>query len=474
MINLLFISNSPRAELLRVHFQQVLKIRIDVVDDFDHGLKDVFEKRPVAVCIQEQIAGVTGESVARHIQLLLGNGAPGFILMHEGNSKAKLVPGLFSHLVDLEAPFEKVCEVLRTALQSLFGDRWDMLYNAPSEPVSLVPESEALPTPTLADQLVDELIAENKDVADVPNVVPPKITGPAASVPSSDTVFDHDLPGGPPAEPHAAKIKPPVSLSETLEAPVPRDPLMAGKQPPAFLRQPLPEQSVRSEQQASGTAPHTQNQSSAAADDSVPVDTLLLAFEEEYKGRKRMRRWGVAVLITVLLLGMVLFWLKKRGADTIDPPVVKQNLPVRPVQQPAVQPAVSSVQTPAAVSPPVGNNTETPPRFVAQAKRDTSFSNKKPGWSRYLSARRDYRLFHADGRLHAVQVIAVNDSSIPLSELKQVLRDLTGKEQYQSGRQERKGGVWLERATLSGQADLLIYRSTSNGPIKAFVYAPTP
>ena len=55
-----------------------------------------------------------------------------------------------------------------------------------------------------------------------------------------------------------------------------------------------------------------------------------------------------------------------------------------------------------------------------------------------------------------------------------MLRDLTGKDQYQSGRQERKGGVWLERATLPGQADLLIYRSASSGPIKAVVFAPTP
>ncbi len=91
MINLLFISNSPRAELLRVHFQQILKIRIDVVEDFDHGLKDVFEKRPVTVCIQDQIAGVTGESVARHIQLLLGNGAPSFVL--DEGTLTRLLPG---------------------------------------------------------------------------------------------------------------------------------------------------------------------------------------------------------------------------------------------------------------------------------------------------------------------------------------------------------------------------------------------
>lgn len=475
MINLLFISNSPRAELLRGHFQQMLKIRIDVVEDFDHGLKDVFEKRPVAVCIQDQIAGVTGESVARHIQLLLGNAAPGFILMHEGNAKAKLVPGLFGHLVDLEAPFETVCEVLRAALQSLFGDRWDMLYSAPAESVPLASEAGPVPTATLADQLVDEFIAENNHVVESPSPLPPRTKEPAVVGSFANTTFDHDLPGGPPAEPHAAKVMPPVPLAEpeALEAPVPRDPLMAGKQPPAFLQQqPALDRPVRPVQQAPAVASDSKNELSAAEEESVAVDELLQAFEEKYHGRKRLLRWVGITLITLLLLGAFLYWLYQRDAATKHPAVVKQNLPVRSVQQAPVQPVVSSVRS--AVPPPVVHVAENPPKFVGQAKRDSSFSDKKPGWSRYLSARRDYRLFHANGRLRALQVIAATDSTIAPSELKQVLRELTGKDQYLSGHQEHKAGVWQERATVPGYAELLIYRSTSNGPIKAFVYAPTP
>jgi len=71
MLNLLFISDSPKVEYIKSVLQPVLKVIIDVVADFDHGLKDVFEKRPGTVCIQDQIGGVTGESVARHIQMLL-------------------------------------------------------------------------------------------------------------------------------------------------------------------------------------------------------------------------------------------------------------------------------------------------------------------------------------------------------------------------------------------------------------------
>lgn len=137
--------------------------------------------------------------------------------------------------------------------------------------------------------------------------------------------------------------------------------------------------------------------------------------------------------------------------------IVKQDLPALSQQTAVVQPQISAVR---AVLPPVPQATnltaDVLPPFSPLRQNLIQDLPRKPGWSRYRTARRDYRLFHADGRLRAVQVIAVNDGSISSSELKQILRDLAGKEQYQSGRQERKGGVWLERATLPGQADLPI------------------
>ncbi|WP_139366793.1 hypothetical protein [Trichlorobacter thiogenes] len=455
----------------------MLKIRIDVVEDFDHGLKDVFEKRPVAVCIQEQITGITGESVARHIQLLLGNGAPGFVLMHEGNAKAKPVPGLFSYLVDLNAPFEVVCEALRKALQALLGDQWDMVYSAPPEAES--PQIELAATSLLADQLVDELIEEGFVVAPPQNSKPAQVDDQTVK-PVEGMVVEHDLPGGPVAEPHAAKTVSDVPVvsaaSDALEAPVPRDPLMAGKQPPAFLQQPVLERPVRPvvQQQAPTVVPPVPEQIKTSEDATVPVEELLSVFEEKYRSRKRLVRGAVSVLV-LLLVGTLLFWMKQRGTfDGRTGDVVKQNLPTRLPQPTGVQPQISAVRTPAPIPQAVTQKADALPSFISQAKPDPLFSSKKPGWSRYQSVSRDYRLFHADGRLRAVQIIAVKDSRIPVSELKQVLRDLTGKDQYQSGRQEHKRGVWLERATLPGQADLLIYRSASNGPIKAVVFAPTP
>lgn len=454
MINLLFISNSPRAELLRVHFQQILKIRIDVVEDFDHGLKDVFEKRPVTVCIQDQIAGVTGESVARHIQLLLGNGAPSFVLMHEGNAKARLISGLFNHLVDLNAPFDVVCDNLRKALQSLLGEQWDMVYNVPPEPEPVRPEpAEDL---DLANQLVDDFIAETSIFN--PRNAPPLPTIEPDSTSFSDALIERHLPGGPPAEPDAARTEPPEVIPPVVAPALNHTPLV----------EPVQQQPVRQARQSPPAPPEQRHLTVETDDESVPVEELLQAFEENYRSRKRLVWRICGVVLAVLLVGLVLFFMKQQVlTPKASPPAGKQQVPSARPQQPMVQPAASSV------GPANAKKPDLLPSFVPANGRDAAYSNQRPGWSRYRSEKRDYRLFHADGRLKALQVLVIGDGSIPPAELHQVLRELAGTDQFRSGRKEQKAGVWLERATLSSQGDLLIYRSKANGPIKAFVFART-
>lgn len=457
MINLLFISNSPRAELLRVHFQQILKIRIDVVEDFDHGLKDVFEKRPVTVCIQDQIAGVTGESVARHIRLLLGNGAPSFVLMHEGNAKARLLPGLFDHLVDLNATFDVVCENLRKALQSLLGEQWDMVYSASPEPEPVQPEP--VTDLALADQLVDDFIAETSIFN--PRNAPPLPTLEPDSTSFSDILIERHLPGGPPAEPDAARTEQPVLPEITL----PVEPPVLEHKP---LVEPAQQRPVRQIHQVP-PAPSEQRYLPVEPDDeSLPVEELLQAFEEDYRSRKRLV-WRVcgAVVLVLLAGSLLLLMTQRKGTSRAPLTAGKQRLSAAQPQQQVVQPAVSSAGRPAAQKP------DALPSFIPVNGRDAAYSSKKPGWSRYQSEQRDYRLFYTDGRLMALQVIVTGDGAIASSELKQILRELAGNDRFRIDRKEQKAGVLLERATLSSPGDLLIYRSKTDGPIKAFVFART-
>jgi len=474
MISLLFISNSPRVELLRVHFQQILKIRIEVVEDFDRGLKDVFEKRPVVVCIQDEIAGVTGESVARHIQLLLSNGAPGFILMHDGNAKAKPVPGLFNHLIDLGAPFEMLCKNIQLALQAQLGDRWDKIYTPPQE-VKLEPETH-VPDPP-AEHLGDAFITANSIFN--PQNAPPFPTLETSS--SFEDLLDRDLPGGPLPEPFAAvSPEPEASLSQVAvvkqpesSKPIPVD-TSAPKIPQQQVAASQAERPVQKTKVVKTVPPAGTMKSSAGDKEPVPVEELLQAFEENYRSNKR-QKLRVILAVVALLVVLLLVWALQQGLFkklTFTP--TKQQPVVVPLQKPAPQPVTSSVKAAAKPAQAGATKSDTLPSFIPKAGQDVGFSSNKPGWSRYLSKKRDYRLFKADGRLKALQVLVVGKDSIASVELKLILRELTGSELYRVNSQENRGKLHLERATVAGRAELLIYRSTSRGPVKAFVLQLTP
>lgn len=139
----------------------------------------------------------------------------------------------------------------------------------------------------------------------------------------------------------------------------------------------------------------------------------------------------------------------------------------KPVLQ---QPSSSAAGSP---SPP---RQESLPSFVATAMPDPAFGAEQPGWTRYLTDHREYRLFHEKDRLQAVQVLARGGSGIATAEIKQVLQELTGSDQYQVKPPSRKQeGVWVEEAAArSGGAGLLIYRTAPRGPVSAFVIARTP
>jgi len=173
MLNLLIISNNSKALQIQKYIQPLIKAKIDVVGDFDHGLKDVFEKRPATVIIQEQIAGVTGESVARHIQLLLGGGAPTFIMLHEGNTRIKAVKGLFELLIDLDLPEENLIDEVLSSLKQVIGDEWDKVAVPPPPKASSVrvvsahvPEVDRDAADKLVEDFLSDLGASNLNVQD--------------------------------------------------------------------------------------------------------------------------------------------------------------------------------------------------------------------------------------------------------------------------------------------------------------------
>lgn len=550
MVSLLFIANSPAVDGVKAALQKVLKIRIDSVTDFDHGLKDVFEKRPSIVCIQEQIQGVTGESVARHIQMLLGNSAPTFILVHETSSRIKPIKGLFDHLIDLNQAPDKVLADMMSALKSLLGSSWESLCIAPKRKTASERAAAVVPAETkeFADKLVDDLISDldsfgsvaekqlaaeemkpeekqelstddavallieeslhskeidlhnQKEVDDSFFVVssaeelanmgegehPPKSPPTTDPVMPSEKSALTDVPLSPPVAAVASKIaeqKQVDTFSQELTIPV-------IKQNETEIK-PLPGKNTESASRFHEASSKTSEVTTAASTVAKPADfsisrrsadleeipeDLLLEFERNFRSQSASRSKIIAVsLIALLSCGAAGWYILKK-----NPTVVSQTIPAPP--KPAAPVAVTAQPTPVATVqkphsthaiPPVASQTAhkataTPlPTFIPAKGLDAAYAAKKPGWERYVGSTEEFRLFRADGKVKALQVLSRKGETIPEARFTSILKEIAGDGKLTITSNEKKLGFKVDKGTFSANSEVLVYRK--KGTVRAFV-----
>jgi len=501
MVNLLFITSCNKFERIKSSLQPLLKVKIDVVADFDIGLKDVFEKRPATVFIQDQIAGVTGESVARHIQMLLGVGAPSFVFMHEGSTKAKPVKGLFEYLVDLSQTDAKIVKDILDTLKSHLGPQWDKVYLAPKVAPQVVSDSSLFPNLDVA-----EVINPKTDIFATSSV---SGVGSAVIEKSVKSAFDSfDVVSSPQdqlAEIIAASEEKPVILpespsvqcSQTVPS-LPND--NSAKLSVDAIKSDLPiiqhhvdlrsevKSKVRSDDVPVPVSAPLDVHSESAAHVSISGETkpvsespadfvivgersstqvapeeLLRVFENSVQphtsGLKRIVLISLLVLISVLSV----YWLSGKQISQLRL-FSKRSVPSSSISQP--KSSVNEIKQEIVPAKPVV--TQSIPSFVPIHALDKSFSSAKPGWERYLDSSMDYRLYRSGGRIQAVQVLGVHNRAIEETLLKSALRELVGTDEYRVNSRKTKDGFSVEQAVVGqNSSDLLIYRKKN--VIRAFV-----
>lgn len=521
MLNLLFISDSPKAEYIRSALQPLLKVIIDVVTDFDHGLKEVFEKRPTTVCIQDQIGGVTGESVARHIQMLLGNSAPTFILLHNGDGKARTIKGLFEHLIDLSQSNETVAEEIKSTLKLLLGDQWKRIYIPPKRTPASVRSSVAAPEGSRkdADKLVNDFLSdlETSGFSTVDHQPPVTSTADNFTEESSADSQSKTPPGGENTPGTVAADRAQAISDDLAElllmernragrdkisaagdgaGSVPFDsprPSTAGVTlPPPVITGPpastethhgitpltrsvasTPEKKDTKGISASATAPPPPpaaefriSQNIPQAEEQIPED-LLLEFEENYRSESLFFRRTVVIALVCAFCAAGGWYLVKQKPQLISS--LKQRLVPSPGSRPAPLPVPSLPPVQKPLPPPVLQPVMTPPlpTFIPKNGHDRSFAVKNHGWERYVGKLNEFRVFSASGRIQALQVLAVKDASISDSFIKSVLQEFAGSPEYQITSRSTKAGVRVESGRTDNKGEIMIYRK--NGGVKAFV-----
>ena len=543
MLNLLLISDDSKVRTLKNILQPQLKAKVDVVADFDHGLQDVFEKRPATVVIQSVISGVAGESVARHIQMLLGNDAPRFILLYESDSNTHAVEGLFEHCISLALPVEQLAEEILKALQAVFGEQWINMVVPPKANAEALAASVTASREEreLADRMMDDLISDmekpekvvsEKSVSPVPDGGDRQWICDTADEMTAlliETPFSGDqgiLPAVPAAEkskktvrkPRAAtaatkmssgKSEPeqvsvfpesqslPDSIVTTNSAPesaqtespgisstspassVPPVPPVAPVAPPVATGQPsTPIASV---------SPADFHISGKTVPEKEPIpEELLLAFEANYRSHSRSWKKMAVAAGLVGVLGAAGWWFmlspkpfkeqslqKKIPASAAVSATDAAPDNVKTATASVVVPRADKViPKPAAEPKPATGFNSALPSFVPLKGRDSSYAISKPGWERYVNSAREVRVFRANDRIKAVQIMAGRGKTLDSGFLETVLQELVGSSTHTLGPRELKQGYqgyMVQQGSVGKKAELIVYRKKQTDAIVAFV-----
>lgn len=515
MVNLLFISNSAKIDRIRNVLQPFLKVKIDVVGDFDFGLKDVFEKRPATVFIQDQIDGVTGESVARHIQMLLGTGAPSFIFMHGGSPKAKPIKGLFEYLIDLTQADAALVEDIQATLKSLLGPQWEKIYIPPKMDKTVIKGTVAVPEGDRdsADKLVDDFISDLdcfKSASDGTNS--PSVTIPEPLMPGDEPFHVVSSPHEQLAEMLFESSRDPGNVETTATAQdiQPNSPNIPPKrtvvaqqaqqetlataevvssasvQPQATSKNNVPEAPVTSTTSDLATvspiplyvpekAPPQQVSPADFVIDGeklsgeVAPEELLRVFEGNYCSHTAVWRRVATIVVILIMCACGGAWYLSKQKPLLLPSMFKPSVQ----HQQVVAASAPRPPAPAGVIlkpvPPPASMAEASklPTFIPQAGIDSSYAIQKPGWERYVSSTLEFRIYRPNGKIRALQVLGIKNNDISEPKLKSILIELIGDGEYRVKSTGQKLGFQVSRAIVGQKAELLIYRKKD--VIRAFV-----
>ena len=131
----------------------------------------------------------------------------------------------------------------------------------------------------------------------------------------------------------------------------------------------------------------------------------------------------------------------------------------------------------------VGQSLSQPPAPVPQSERaitrfpsqiplkgrDVSYSEKHPGWERYLSESLEYLVLHDASNIKGYQVISRKAEGVSENQLTAFLLDAVGDKFYAIKQRQIQGDFVMESGQIAEKGEIVIYRKQPSGPIRAFV-----
>lgn len=109
------------------------------------------------------------------------------------------------------------------------------------------------------------------------------------------------------------------------------------------------------------------------------------------------------------------------------------------------------------------------PSFIPVQARDAGYSAANPGWERYTSSAREYKIFREQGAMKALQVLDRRNAGIDPAFFTSVLQNLAKVSDYRLESRETKGEFLMKRGRLTPTSHVILYKSRSDKTLHAFV-----
>lgn len=158
--------------------------------------------------------------------------------------------------------------------------------------------------------------------------------------------------------------------------------------------------------------------------------------------------------------------------------LLRPSPPPSPPRQTASPPAALPVPGPIQKAPSsVGRKDATAaiepaallPSFIPAKGNDPAYSRENPGWERYTSSKREYKIYRESGKLRAVQVLDRQQGGVTTKFFTKVIREIAKSDRYGLVSSEAKGEYLIKKGKLSPTAEIILYKNRSDTLLRAFV-----
>jgi CheY-like chemotaxis protein len=213
--------------------------------------------------------------------------------------------------------------------------------------------------------------------------------------------------------------------------------------------------------------PSKQKSKSMKTEEPLPLKATILSSNPppiQWEKKRLAIAIGIIAGLALIALLATLFLEtspKKPATKTAAKKTVTQP-PGNPVQK-----ALSSTARPAAAAlhKPAVNL----PSFMAPAGIDPVYSVTNPGWERYTSAAREYKIYNDSGAVKAIQVIDRQSTGISPAFFSSAIQEMAKVRDYRTVSKEQKGDFLVKKGKLSKTAEVILYKDKSDKILRAFV-----